>query len=71
MKADDKHKWLKDKNYKDISFKEKHVCVKCGCERFSFWVGKFLDYTYMRSKICFGERPVCIDWEKENLKTID
>jgi len=52
-----KHKW------KD------NICIRCKCKREKLYGV----YWYTRSGIVFGlnERPICIDWEVENNKTID
>lgn len=62
------HLWnkLDDKN---------SVCVRCGCERELENVatdGFFQSYfVYVRNGQIFTDRPDCVDWNKENLKTID
>lgn len=56
-----KHTWKND------------VCIRCGCKRSLEYVGgKWTAYLYERSGIMYGwTRPDCIDWKKENNKTID
>ena len=71
LTADDKHIWVKDQHYKDSTFKEKHDCTRCRCKRFKSQYGRFTSYIYQRDGITFPERPNCINWDKENLKTID
>lgn len=71
LTADDKHTWVKDSLYKDNTFKEKHVCSICRCERLTSFYGRYRDYFYIRDGIMLPKRPDCINWAKENLKTID
>lgn len=61
MTKEEKHKW----NHKT------DICVKCGLKRIATHVGRWKYYTYERSGIAFAKRPECIDWNKENAKTID
>lgn len=71
LTADDKHIWVKDTHYKDSTFKAKYDCTRCKCKRFTSQYGRFSSYIYQRDGIVFPERPDCINWAKENLKTID
>lgn len=70
----EKHQWVQDESYTDNSFKERHICKVCGCERLMFYLApKIKGYIYSREKIVFGsERPGCIDWnDRDALNRID
>lgn len=71
LTADDKHIWVKDQHYKDSTFKEKHDCIRCKCRRLKSQYGRFTSYIYTRDGIVLPERPNCINWAKENQKSID
>lgn len=44
-----------------------NMCTVCGCVRERV----MNEYIYIRSTRLFNTEPICIDWNKENEKTID
>lgn len=66
----DNHQWIKDDSYKDSTFKIRHVCKVCGCEKLTDACG-----IQIFSRGCIYamlKRPDCVDWnDRDTLNRID